>query len=250
VTDSDRLECIDLFDAFDRRAGALVIGDPRIFGAFPDGEFDLESGSLIFEVSCYVVITGSALTGIRVGDKVVAGDVQFMGTQGVILERKGNEITVNFTGEPYYGIWRKDALGQSPSKNRWVSRLVVRVINDSLPIKGEFILGEGISQITSKAQTKGERWKVVVGGTLCEPIVEDKLVGVDIKVGDHIVFKVDRELGATLSSSDFYVSPTEYTLVPDVNGNIHLFVNSFKDMGEALRISGREGQLDVRLAHS
>jgi len=165
---------IDLFDfQYKRRAGVLLAQTNPLFLFFPDGNFELEIGSVQFETACHVPMFSKALSGFRVNDALITGDVSFIGTQGVILECNDNTITVNFVGEPYYSAYEKARAG-----NRY--------------------LVSSVRRLTLKVECPG---------------------------------------GAA----------SGVTLVPDANGYISLYADRSLERA-ALRVSGRQGILEVGLA--
>jgi len=134
IDDKPSNNSIDLFDGYGRRAGVLIIGSLESISFLPNGDYKLSSGTIKFEVSCHIPIRNDTVNGFLVNGKLVSGDAQFVGTQGVILERStetgnrvssinqaGNTITVNFTGEPYYNLW------DIPDMSDYFSRFVAKV---------------------------------------------------------------------------------------------------------------------------
>jgi len=129
---TDREDHIDLFDTYGRRAGVMVVKSAEAFLFFPDGDYRLQRGSARFEVSCHLFVEGDFVSGFAVNGKLVSGEVEFIGTQGVILERDGNTVIIHFTGEPYYALWRRADYGEEYF-NRYISRILLSVHNTLHP---------------------------------------------------------------------------------------------------------------------
>ena len=130
--DDDYGGTIDLFDEHGRRAGILVIRSAVSLFFFPDGDYQLRSGTAKFEVTCHVFTNRKTVQCFKVGDKLLSGDVEWKGTQGVILTREDNVITVHFTGEPYYRLWLAD-LRNELYFSRCVTSLDLEVKNEQKP---------------------------------------------------------------------------------------------------------------------
>ena len=63
---TDFRNTIDLFDQFGRRAGVLVIDIKEAFLFVPDGNYELDYGSVKFEVSCHISMSNDSVSGFIV----------------------------------------------------------------------------------------------------------------------------------------------------------------------------------------
>jgi len=126
----DKEEQIDLYDRYGRRAGVLVVDTAEMMSFLPDGDYELSANTAKFEVSCHVMVGGRALEGFvvethtdiddlanttlelgTVTRTLMSGDLNMVGGHGVALVREGNELTIHFTGEPYYNLWESISKG-------------------------------------------------------------------------------------------------------------------------------------------
>jgi len=123
---------IELIDTWGRRAGLLVVKSLESILFVPDGDYSLLRGTAMFEVACHVPIVEDRLVGFIVDGQLVTGDVEFVGTQGITLERKDNAVFFHFTGEPYYAIWRQEVF-EEEFFNRYVASIDLTVINNRDP---------------------------------------------------------------------------------------------------------------------
>jgi len=125
-------DVVNLFDMYGRRAGVLMVQSPESLLFFPNGEFRLNTGTARFEVSCHLLLANKSVEGFRAGGRLLSGDVQFVGTQGVILVREGNVITVHFTGEPYFRLWERARRSEGYT-TRYVTSVRLTVQNRAQP---------------------------------------------------------------------------------------------------------------------
>jgi hypothetical protein len=130
---------IDLFDVHTRCAGMFVIAIPHLIEFLPDGDYDLNPGTAIFEVSCHIPMKLTGVTGFVVNDELASGDVQFIGTQGVAIVKEDNEITFNFVGEPYWNKWKRAEKNEYMSDN-YLQFLHIVVDNPAFGYEQELIL--------------------------------------------------------------------------------------------------------------
>jgi len=169
TVDKDSIpEEIPLEDTYGRPAGVFIVDTVAFteFAGWQNGVHRFDRGDTEFTATVVVPVPDIGVRGFLVNDELFAGDVYFVGEQGVVLSDDGGEIRIDIIGDPYFirELCREEGLVFTPNP-------LLRTINYIGPDEfGDYKILPG-SNITTKnalriePTTRGVKIKVLRGGS-------------------------------------------------------------------------------------